>query len=537
MTGAREFYTVRPNDTLGAIANANQTSVLELTQLNRIADPDKISVGQRLMLPTRSTADAVTDKEKLADDGWGSIQLRFVDALNREIAGLRVLIDNGVQAALELVTDAAGLLPPVAVHPLDPPVKVNVERAAGGTKQVAEIKPANTSQLVTLASPKVKVSGSLRRHEGPPTPKEVPAKPKPLGQETNTRSSNGHPVHEIALECPNPQNLRLLANFSLRDFIIAAAQRGKMTPQAIAAIINAEAGTIPKRYVVRPILDLSTQKPRVGKDGKVLVKKIVDPTWHDGEWNARAAAPGSSARGLTQFLDGTWIDLALTDGTFLNAKVRKEGWLTTKTIQERTTRRVREGNKITTVIEEVPKTVPAFKGNDGQLISAAKGRSLARTLSGAPHITGRATASSGFLQKLLDLRFEPEYAIHIAVDYGMQNINRLIKDGYDINSLNDADKAKVFYMAHHLGYGDAVKFIQETISESRAQHLLEQQVGVADAAQRAKDNSDNYVRAHRLWLDEYEERKIKLHTYYCDTSGKPEARSLLAITETLKKKT
>lgn len=33
------------------------------------------------------------------------------------------------------------------------------------------------------------------------------------------------------------------------------------------------------------------------------------------------------------------------------------------------------------------------------------------------------------------------FAIHTDVDYGMQNINRLIKDGYDITSLNDADKA------------------------------------------------------------------------------------------------
>jgi len=436
----------------------------------------------------------------------------------------------------DMVTDASGLLPAFAVHPEHPPVRISVARAAGGTKEVARIQPTRDSQMATLVSPKVLVSASLRRHEGPPTPKAIPPQPKELGQETSTRSPNGHPVHEVALECPNPQNLKLGANYALRDFIIAAAERGNMAPQSIAAIINAEAGTVPVRHITETVMDLATGKPRLDKNGQPLIKTRVDPNWRAGEWDTRAAAATSSARGLTQFLDGTWIDVALTEGTYLNARVRKEGWLTTATVQEQRVKRVKEGKKFVKVVESVPKTVPAFRTSADEIVTADKGRTLAATLCGKPHLNGKATAKGENLQQLLDLRFEPECAIHTAVDYGMQNVKRLIAAGYDLNALNDADRAKVFYMAHHLGFGDAIAFIEETISETRAQLLLEGQVNVASAKKWAKDNGDKYTLGHRAWLDDYERKKMNITDYYCESAAAIEPRSLLAITASLKKK-
>jgi hypothetical protein len=340
----------------------------------------------------------------------------------------------------------------------------------------------------------------------------------------------------VALECPNPQNLKLGANFELRDFIIAAGERGNMAPQAIAAIINAEAGTVPVRYITDPVMDLATGKPRVGKNGQPLINKRIDPTWRSGEWNTRAASNKSSARGLTQFLDGTWIDVALTEGTHLNARVRKEGWLTTATVQEQRVKRVKEGKKFVKVLESVPKTLLAFKTSTDEVVTAAKGRTLAATLSGKPYITGPATAKGDNLQNLLDLRFEPEYAIHAAVDYGMQNVKRLIAAGYDINALNDADRARIFYMAHHLGFGDAVAFIEETISETRAQMLLEAQVPTESAKQWAKKNEEKYTLGHRAWLDDFEKNKVEPSMFFCDPSAEVKPRSLLAITESLRKK-
>ncbi|MEU0671063.1 LysM peptidoglycan-binding domain-containing protein [Streptomyces lavendulocolor] len=44
------FYTVRPGDTLTAIAARYGTTVERLVKWNRISDPDVIKVGQRLVV-------------------------------------------------------------------------------------------------------------------------------------------------------------------------------------------------------------------------------------------------------------------------------------------------------------------------------------------------------------------------------------------------------------------------------------------------------------------------------------------------------
>ncbi len=46
------LYIVKPGDTLSKIANAFETTVDEIIALNGIADPNKIEVGQRLIIPS-----------------------------------------------------------------------------------------------------------------------------------------------------------------------------------------------------------------------------------------------------------------------------------------------------------------------------------------------------------------------------------------------------------------------------------------------------------------------------------------------------
>ena len=63
------------------------------------------------------------------------------------------------------------------------------------------------------------------------------------------------------------------------------------------------------------------------------------------------------------------------------------------------------------------------------------------------------------------MRNEPEYAIYASVEYGMQNMKSLRSSFKEIDKLNDSDKAKLFYLTHHLGVGDAKKFIMNKIEE------------------------------------------------------------------------
>lgn len=411
-------------------------------------------------------------------------------------------------------TDASGQVPIITAK-RDDIVKVEVKKTSGEWKKVSEVKVAEPATHARIASPKVKVTAEMKVHEGPTqTAKTHKPTPQAVGAVIATRSQNGNPVQVIALECPNPENLKLGPNAKYRDVIIAAGKRSGFTPQSIAAIMNAEAATL-TYWTEVAILDKKTRKPAIDKDGKPKTKKMPK---NDGEWDARSASPKSSARGMTQFLDASWIDMALAEGTFLNQRLKKEGWLTTEKIS------VKQGKKL------IEKEVPAFMRADGGFITKIKSRSLVQVLSSRPYMTGRGTASDGNLQKLLDLRYSPEYAINTAVDYGLQNLKGLENDNFKLDGLSDGDKAKLIYLTHHLGLADAKRFIKNSMNAADAERLLVAQVGTERAAVFAEQNGNDYVKGHRTWLLTFVDKKIDLPAKMCDSSKAGAVRPLLDIT-------
>jgi LysM repeat protein len=64
-TAAGGTYTVKSGDTLGEIAAAHGTTVKALADLNGIKDPNKISAGRKLRLPTGTTAKKVVSLRQL----------------------------------------------------------------------------------------------------------------------------------------------------------------------------------------------------------------------------------------------------------------------------------------------------------------------------------------------------------------------------------------------------------------------------------------------------------------------------------------
>lgn len=90
-----ETYTVRPGDTLGAIARSFETTVAELLRHNPgIDDPDLILVGQRLVVPEAAPERAqggeggsVTVTGVLTDEGVECQALRGDDGRLYTIAG------------------------------------------------------------------------------------------------------------------------------------------------------------------------------------------------------------------------------------------------------------------------------------------------------------------------------------------------------------------------------------------------------------------------------------------------------------------
>jgi len=159
----------------------------------------------------------------------------------------------------------------------------------------------------------------------------------------------------------------------------------------------------------------------------------------DGSWNPHSRNSRSSAAGLGQFLSGTWLGMARTPGTWLNALARQRG-----------------------------------------LVDAAG------------HISGGARA------ELLALRYDPAASIQTIADYARGNVERLRRAGVVVGT-EAQEVARAAYIGHHLGPGDALRFYRGTIAPARARVLLTAQIGPARTARQIAASGDP-TEAHRSWL-------------------------------------
>jgi len=169
---------------------------------------------------------------------------------------------------------------------------------------------------------------------------------------------------------------------------------------------------------------------------------------HDGSWNTLSRNPRSSAAGLGQFLSGTWQDLAQTQGTWLNSVASQKGWLDAR----------------------------------GRIDPASRA-------------------------ELLALRYDPQASIATVADMAKLNLDRLEKSGIRVRTDSET-LAKAAYLSHHLGFGDACKFLGGGIEPGRARMLLAAQIGENAADQRIAGAGDA-VQAHRQWLLGFINRRIQ----------------------------
>jgi hypothetical protein len=208
-------------------------------------------------------------------------------------------------------------------------------------------------------------------------------------------------------------NLRLGPNEIYRVHLLEAMHITGIDAAALAALIDAEASKLPS-----------------------------------GQWNANSAAPGSSAVGLTQFLEDTWIDQAKRSGTILNQEAKTKGDITT-------------GNEV------------------------ADGRRAA----------------------LLDLRLDPRLSIVTAAEYGLFNLNGLIKADVIDDSVGDDDKARFIYIAHHEGLSGATGFLKGTTLYTFSD--LVKQVGRSKAQQYVDIAGGDTTKAYHNWLNDYVDEHIQ----------------------------
>lgn len=264
-----------------------------------------------------------------------------------------------------------------------------------------------------------------------------------------------------------PQNqpageLSLGVNERYRDALLLAQRRTGIDAAAIAGLINAEAA----------------------RD-------------RGGRWIADSYNEGSGARGLTQFLAGTWVDRATAAGTYLNEVAVQRGFVR------------RDENGRFTVVNR---------------------------------------------QALLDLRNDPTASIVSAAEYGRDNLAGLERLGLLPTNMTDDQRARYMYYAHHEGFAGAVRLLTDSRNvtedaarvalvqgrgrtravammrehgsyaaafrvwtEQRGRYLFPTQVGAGRDGQRIIDRyvagHGDYEHGYRAWLEEYTARQVRPENY------------------------
>ncbi len=189
--------------------------------------------------------------------------------------------------------------------------------------------------------------------------------------------------------------------------------------------------------------------------GAPLLAAIVDAeAGHlaDGSWNVRARNPRSSAAGLGQFLSGSWLDLARDPSSWLGQQARTKGWV--------------DGN--------------------GRISPTAR-------------------------NDLLALRFDPAASINAIADYARANLDRLKRAGHQPPPTIEG-QARMAYLGHYLGPGDALAYLGGRLGERRSRVLLNAQIGPEAAARRIAQ-SGGAEAAHSRWLEGHIARKIRPERY------------------------
>ena len=221
-------------------------------------------------------------------------------------------------------------------------------------------------------------------------------------------------------ESPSMQRgeaLSLGVNEVYRQALLKAQEITKIDAAALAALIDAEADKITS-----------------GSD--------------KGQWNRKSFNNASHAAGLTQFLEGTWLDHARDSDTLLNRVAKEKRF-----------------------------------------------------------VTGLDAVAAGREEELLALRFDPELAIVSAAEYGLANLHTLDSKGLLPDGIGDDEKARFMYLAHHEGPTGAIMFLKRENSGSFDKFAA--QVGRNRASALVDAAGGNVALAYRDWLNGYMDEKIR----------------------------
>lgn len=233
-------YEVKRGDSLWKIAKRESTTVDVLAHLNGLRGRQihALNVGHQLILPEAGGG---------APDSLLTLLFRGLDF--SIFTPMKIKVEHDGKSFTHRLRNGHAL--PLTIHDHSLGLKVWVEGLEKKMIKTWECPVLPTGRWkLSIHSRKVKVAGNLMprkgeaKHSTGTAAKETADKTQRANGDTSqqqTRIEDGKPVHVVAT-IYTESNLRLLpANEKYRAMITAAAQKYNLTPQSIAALIDAEA--------------------------------------------------------------------------------------------------------------------------------------------------------------------------------------------------------------------------------------------------------------------------------------------------------
>jgi murein DD-endopeptidase MepM/ murein hydrolase activator NlpD len=241
-----DVYEVKKKDTLGKISKATGVSVKELMNLNHLPDPNKLKIGQVLMLHKKDVL---------------GVQALVLDKDRNPVRNQPYHFEFGGMI-MQGVTGLDGLTKKIMTISPHDEVKIFIERLDKSMKEIATVTSGYGNKLVTLVSPSIKVEAKTEKHPDvkpgklpdkkekvqpiyPPKQQQPPTTgKKDLGPKTTpTKTPDGKPLTKVEGDIPNVDFLDEYNGEEMTDadYVWAAKELG-VEKAAIKAFATVESG-------------------------------------------------------------------------------------------------------------------------------------------------------------------------------------------------------------------------------------------------------------------------------------------------------
>lgn len=304
----KKLHIVNNGDTLWGISRCYHVTVQDLVKWNNIPSNkiNQLKIGQKIFLH---------DNPKYVLNFETELRIDIMDLAFKPI--LKATLKLEYDGHIKTVTTTNGKFENIYVKNHEKGLKVYFKNIKGDFDLIADHKKLPTGKkVIRLTSRMIKVKGSTHVKDGTKqyTVKDILSDLKKIGQpvldglgkvlggaeenvknkdipkaiDQQVRTDEGNKTHVVSFQFTEDNFLLTPINNVYRAHIITSAKKYGLTPHALAALINAEAAKTKQ-----------------------------------GQWNANSEASSSSATGLTQFLNATWLEVA-NDKSTLVGKYKNE---------------------------------------------------------------------------------------------------------------------------------------------------------------------------------------------------------------------